>query len=236
MICPNCRQDVVPLVRGVRAYCTGCGGPMPMLAGTRAVNVVGQPAKIGGGIASVFGWLVLVFGFLVALGVATLFSLVGGLTAALWTGIPITVVTLVIAVPLLLAGRGLQRSGERRERAAQEQAVHALAAQYGGVLTTRVVSRSLEISESDADALLTHLAKTTDGQVSLEVDDNGGLSYVFRDAARPAMAEGVRIEEPPRWQTPVGRPVPPQKPRIVDAELIEEVEEAPVEPARRQRR
>ncbi|APR85232.1 Hypothetical protein A7982_10581 [Minicystis rosea] len=221
MICPNCRQDVVPIVRGVRSYCTSCGAPMPFVAASEAVNVAGQPAKVGGGIAKVLGWGALTAGMLALL----FFMLIGwvlGTTATLYVGGFFAVLALIVALPLLFAGRKLHQAGETKELAARERAIFALAAQRRGVLTVASVARALEIQEDEADATLTAMAKRPDGQVSLEIDESGTITYVFRDlvAATSPHASRVRVGGD-GWRVPSEATAKPA-PRVIDAELIEE--------------
>ncbi len=228
MICPRCHQNAPAIVRGVRAYCTACGAPRSVATVPEAVNVAGQPARLGGGIASVLGWITLSLGWMMALGFGALaYFIPWATTGALVIGGTVAVLALMVALPLLLGGRRLSKSGEDRSRAAHENAVFGLAARRRGVLTVRDVAGALSVREDEADAMLTTLAKRPDGRVTLELDDDGGISYVFHDL-RPT----VRIEDPlgaarirvtaQPWAAPT-RVVPsaPQ-PRVVDAELIED--------------
>jgi hypothetical protein len=219
MICPSCRQDVAPIVRGVRTYCTSCGAALPFTAAPEAVNVAGQPAKVGSGIVRVLGTLVLVGGALIAMFFGFLAWLFSAAVPLYFAGF-FTVVALIAALPLFFAGKKLSEAGDDSKRAAQERAVFTLAARQRGVLTVATVARALSIGEPEADELLTALAKKPDGRVSLEVDDNGGLSYVFRDlvpATNPASRVRVSADG---WRAPA--PPPEAKPRVVDAELVDE--------------
>ena len=78
-------------------------------------------------------------------------------------------------------------------RAVQEQTLTALAGSRGGTVTAADAARALDVSEEQADLLLSELAKRPDDRVSLEVDENGGLYYVFH-----AEGSGLRVpaEEP----------------------------------------
>jgi hypothetical protein len=224
MICPSCRQDVAPIVRGVRAYCTACGAPMPFTAAPEAVNLAGQPAKVGGGIAKALGWLTLGGGLLLAMFIALIAWALPFAGFLFYVAGFFAVVAALVAVPLLLAAKRLEQKGESRALAARERAVFALAAQQRGVLTVKAVARALEMQEEDADALLTGMAKRGDG-VSLEVDDNGGITYVFRDlVASGGAGSKVRIDGG-GWRVPQAARVDAE-PRVVDAELIEEEEAA----------
>jgi hypothetical protein len=213
MTCPNCHQDAPSFVRGVRAHCSACGAPRSLVETGAALNASGQTAKVGGGVAGVIGWVALVIGLTVALILGAIVSVIAA-TAGMWVGGAIAFFTLAVSLPFILGGRRLRREGEGRARYAQEHAVFALAARQRGVLTARELARSLALREPEADALLTALAKRPDGRVTLEVDDDGSLSYVFHDLRPSAPRVRVREVDAP------GVPVPPA--RIIDAELIEE--------------
>jgi hypothetical protein len=233
MTCPHCHKDAPTIVRGVRAFCTACGAPRSLTTAPEAVNVAGQPARVGGTVVRVLGAMALGIGIAVALALGGIVGAFFGATAALWIGVPITLVTLVMAIPLMRGGRLLQRAGEERGRAAQETAIFALAAQRRGVLTARDVARALSVREEEADALLTALAKRPDGAVVLDVDDDGGLSYRFPDLVPVQGGARVRVADQP-WRVPAPpvRVVPEAPPpRIIDAELIEEQDEARAQPA-----
>lgn len=226
MICRKCHQDAPAIVRGARAYCTACGAPTTMFAAPEAVNVAGQPARIGGGVAGVLGWAALACGIVAALVVGGIAQAIFAASAGLWLGGVVGLLTLLVALPLILGGRQLRRSGESRVVQVQEQAIVSLAAQRGGVLTVSDTARALDVPEAAADALLTSLAKREDAHVTLEVDDNGGLSYVFHDLVTAPKVrvpvEPVRVSQP--WR------VPAPAPKIIDAELIDEVVDERAEP------
>lgn len=228
MTCPNCRQDAPTIVRGLQNYCTACGAPRPMMDAPSAVNVAGRTSKIGGGVASVLGWMVLLGGGLTSLLLGLFFGwLFAGSIAGWVVGLSFAAVSLFAGLVLVLGGRRLRKSGEDRAQSAHEQAIFALAAQRGGTLTVADAARALSLPEADADALLTGLAKRADGKVSLEVDDNGGLSYVF---PRLATAPGRQRFEVPAPKARVAAPW--QEPRVVDAEIVEQAEDEAAEAAR----
>lgn len=220
MICRSCHQDAPAIVRGARAYCTACGAPTSMFAAPEAVNVAGQPARIGGGIAGVVGWAALACGAALALIIGGIAQALFAASAGLWLGGVVGFITLLFALPLILGGRKLRRSGEDRVLQVQEQAVLSLAARHGGVLTVGDTARALDVPEAAVDALLTSLVKREDSHVTLEVDDNGALTYVFQDLVK---APRVRVAAPP-WRAPA------QAPRIIDAELIDEVDDERARP------
>ena len=228
MICPYCHQDAPSILRGVRAYCTACGAPRSLATAGDAVNVAGQPARVGGGVASALGLIALAVGAATAFVLGTVSGLVFSMAAALWVGGGIAFFTLVVALPLLFGGRRLSQAGEDRSRAAHEHATFALAARRRGVLTAREAARALSIREEEADALLTDLARRPDGRVTLEVDDDGALSYVFHDLRVVGMGGDRPVVQAAPARVRVAEP-----PRIIDAELIDEEEDARAKPAAR---
>ena len=62
-VCPYCQNDAPVVYRGMVAYCTACGAVRPAVLPTKSINLAGQPSKVGGIVAKVFGWLVLFFGY-----------------------------------------------------------------------------------------------------------------------------------------------------------------------------
>ncbi|MEP7125563.1 MAG: hypothetical protein ABJE95_31820 [Byssovorax sp.] len=222
MICPSCRQDAPTIVRGVRAYCTSCGAPRPLL-GSSAVNVAGKPMKVGGTAASVFGWIVLFLGSMFSIAMGAFFNMLWSLgspaaasTVGLFVGGFFGVITLVVSLSLLLGGRKMQKTGVDDRRKVLEQGIFALAGKQRGSVTPRDVARQLAITDEEADALLTDLAKKPDGRVSLDVDDDGTLRYTV-----PELLPPVRID-PSAGKSPKVRVDP--NAAIPDAEFEEEAE------------
>ena len=176
-MCPHCRQNAPIIYRGALAYCTACNAPRPPFS-AKAVNLAGQPSKIGGTVAKVFGWAVLLGGLFVA---ATLTAILQALWPAGFlgfaVGIPLGLVALFVGGLLLFGGGKLRKSGETAERDAQFEAVYAMAATRQGVVTALDVGRSLGMRTDQADAVLTEMTKAFPDYVSLEVDDAGGLFY-----------------------------------------------------------
>jgi hypothetical protein len=180
------------------------------------VNAAGQTAKVGGTLASMLA--------LVALGIGSLLALVFGsifqwlFQTGLLVAVPILVLTLLVAVPLFFGGRRLNKAGDDRVRAAQEQAVFGVAARQRGAVTVGDVARSLGVREEDADRLLTALAKRPDGRVTLELDEGGGITYLFHDFVPRAR---VRVSEQ-AWQAPARIADAAPSPKIIDAELLDD--------------
>jgi hypothetical protein len=227
VICPNCRQEAPTVVRGIRAYCTVCGAQRSLIEDT-PVNVAGQPSKIGGGVAAVAGLSVLVIGSFLALAVGLLLHFVLAGPAGWILGGFIEAVALFVAAMFLWGGRALFRSGTERERSAQEQAVFAIARKRGGSVTAAELARALSIPESEADAILTVMVKRLDGEVTLELDDDGALRYEVRDARM----ERVRVGERKRVQGDA----PQSTNTVLDAEFEEQAEEEARAAEKRNRR
>jgi hypothetical protein len=168
------------------AYCTACGRPRAPFA-TTAVNLAGQPSKVGGSVARVFGWLVLAFGVLVALMLGALLQAIfpAGV-AGFVIGGAIALVAIVLGTALVRGGKSLHTSGDEKEHATRAHAVFALAANRGGILSALDVAQALGLSFPVADYLMTRLAKEDGDRVKLEVDDNGAITFVFPHALPPA--------------------------------------------------
>lgn len=192
-ICSHCGQRAPVVLRGIEARCTVCGGlRIPFTA--KALNLAGKPSRAGGVAARFVGWTAVVMGLSMATGLGLLLQTVFGGYVGLAIGIPIAMLSLFFGLALVLGGRKLGRSGDQAERSARLQAIRALAKHQGGSVTAAGVARKLELSEAEADALLTDLAKEPSENVSLELDDDGGLHYLFGvDALAWRIDPGARI-------------------------------------------
>ena len=187
-MCPHCGKNAPIVHRGLSAYCTACGRPRLPLSG-KTVDLAGKPAKVGGVVAGVVGWVVLIFGMslalLLGLGLAALFP---GSLAPWAVGLPIGLGSLATALLLLFGSRKLHQSGTAAERDARTQALFSLAQNRGGVVTARDAAAALDISAEEADALLTELAKTRSDEVGVEIGERGEILYVF-----PGFQRGSRV-------------------------------------------
>lgn len=115
-------------------------------------------------------------------------------------------VTLAVAVGLLGAGlgaawvrRGARTMGLARadEGRATEMAIYELAKQRGGRLTADETAAGLKISFGVADDLLTRLVG--DGsRIDVDVDDEGVVTFVFRELASASPRVRVETEAEPR--------------------------------------
>lgn len=190
-MCPHCRQNAPIVYRGVAAFCSACGRPRPALIAP-SVSYAGKPSKVGGTVAGIIGWIVLVIGTSAAIGLGLLFSLLST-TAGLAVGIPIGILTIAISLSLLLSGRSLQKSGEKKQLEMRKKAVTALAMNRGGALTAQDVANALDMPHAEADTFLTDMAKADPEEVTVELDDRGGIYYAFPRIAPPGRR---RIEDP----------------------------------------
>jgi hypothetical protein len=191
---------------------------MPLM--NTSMTHAGQPSKVGGTVARVFGWIVLAVGWVVAALLAGLILLLGGQGAAAIVGGSIAVVASLVAFALLRGGKELKQSGEDAERAMQTQAIFALAGARGGVLKAWDVSQMLHLDPAAADDALTRLAKEQPDHVSVDIDDQGTLLYRF-----PAVHWGTATPMTPNAPPPhvrVGVPAPQSR---VPAEVGEPLED-----------
>ena len=195
-ICPRCRQRAPIVLRGISAKCTACGAQrIPFTA--KALNLAGKGSRIGGAAARFFGWASLVGGSAFAAMITLIFQ-------SFWPdgyfgyafAIPILMISWAIGVPLLLGGRRLGAYAEHKEKSTQLEAIRSMAAHQGGALTAKQVAVTLRITEQEADDMLTSLAKDPDGNVSLDLDDQGHIYYLFGLGGEELAAARWRIHNP----------------------------------------
>lgn len=207
------------------AYCTACGALRPPVLPTESVNLAGQPSKVGGIVAKVFGSLVLFVGLTVALALGALFQAIfpeGIVGYAL--GVPTALVSLAVGISLLLGGKSLSKSGARTELEVRDKAIRALAATHGGILTKDDVARAISVTPAEGDAYLTRLAKESADEIAVDVDDSGNVLFRFRAlAARPRV--GVRVDVA-RAPGPPGSARADEEARLAEAEAEAEAESA----------
>lgn len=185
-------------MRGLRAYCTACGGerdPSRVLGGT-VVNVAGKPSRIGATVSKVLAWVAMI-------GSMSLGTFIWAMASWLWPGSPLPGVGifiglfgLAVGAFLLFASRKLRRTGEGAERDARIEALTQYAAQRGGLVSATDVARALSIDEASADALLTELAKDPSAHVGLEIDDAGNVLYSFTQRGARFEAPRYRVGDP----------------------------------------
>jgi len=212
-MCPSCGQNAPLVYRGVSAFCSACGKPRaPFTA--NAVNLKGKPAKIGGTVAAVAGWIVLFGSLAVALVLgAILQAIFAGAVVGWVIGGLIATVGVAVALLLLFGGRALRRSGTNAAESARADALGTLAAYHKGIITSRDAAEALGVPVDQADAYLTSLAKLPDSGITLEVDDEGKITYRFaRYAPEPAWPGDakVRVDAPPADVARPGQTVVPR--------------------------
>jgi len=173
-----------------------------------SVNLAGQPSKVGGTVARVFGWIVLVFGTMTSLGTAAMCNAIAeGSAAPYILGIPMALITFALSYFLLKGGKKLEQSGEDTQKATRTQAVFALANTRGGMVTPNDLAQAIGISPKEADDVLTAMAKESSDHVSIEVDDNGTIYYRFATAHWSAIASN-----PANWERPQSGQMAPNAP------------------------
>ncbi len=179
MWCPHCRQHAPIVYRGVFAYCSGCGKPRSPFS-AKALNLAGQPSKLGGTLGKVLGYAVLLVGLLVAATLMLLFHFLAPASAIGYAlGVPLAIASLVVGLALLYGSSRLHRAGTDTERETRQQALYALAVNRGGMLTALDAARALGLSVADVEAVLSEWVKRDTDHISLEVDDEGQLFYLF---------------------------------------------------------
>lgn len=211
--CETCNAVAGVFARGGGYVCAACSAPRERRPGTLVIGGPRpeslRPGEVSSGVRSptavvarASGTGLRVFGGTAVGG--------GALAAALAMLLISGPIGLVIGGALGVSGLALGalawRSGTKQnalaaqeERAAREQAVLALAQQSGGVLTVTQVAQAFGWSAQAADSLLTSMADGT--RVSVEVDDQGLLSWHFREVIQREMlrsvAARVRVDEVP---------------------------------------
>jgi hypothetical protein len=195
--CTGCGQFAPIVVRGVEAFCTVCGARRTPFAAD-ILNVAGKPALIGGHAARFAGWGVLIVGLFLALTIGLVVQAIAAMfVATTWIGfaigVPIALLSVIVALFGILGGRKLVNAGELRLRKAQVETIHGLARHQRGVVKVREAARALNLDEARADAVLVALAKDPNENVSIDVDDNGNVVYLF--GSGQAIRWRIRAEE-----------------------------------------
>lgn len=202
--CPHCHAVAAVIRRGRITVCAACGKPRTgtvVIGGEKSGAIV--PASQPGREASTRAMLTRARGRgQRALGVLALATgvLMATLAAAVLPGS--FGLVFAIAIALLGAGAGAlslragaraMRAAEEAENRAREAAVLELAAERGGALTATEVAKALGVSVDDADAMLTGMVG--DGtHVSVDVDEEGVVRFVFRELVGAKAPVRVRVE------------------------------------------
>jgi hypothetical protein len=173
-----------------------------------SVNLAGKPSRVGGTVASVFGWLILVMGLSIALGLGLLFAAFHLLAVALALALPLGGFALLLGGLLVRKGSTMNREGVAIERTTREQALLALAAHRGSIHAVDA-ARALGVSVPEADAMLTDLAKREPDHLAVDIEEQGEVAYRYVDAR-------VRVGAEPRVDLDGTSPASPERGRSVD--------------------
>ncbi len=195
--CASCGQYAPIVLRGVEAFCTVCGAQRTPFASS-ILNLTGKPARIGGLTAQVFGWVVLVAGLFLALTIGLVVQALASLFfpttwLGLAIGIPIALLSIGVALLGIVGGKKLGRAGELSLRKAQVETIHSLARHRRGVVKVSDAAHALGLDEARADAILVTLAKDPSENVSIDIGDDGSISYLFGSAE--AIRWRIRAEQ-----------------------------------------
>jgi hypothetical protein len=151
------------------------------------------------------GWsLGLYIAGIAALGVGVLVGAIVGAATGSMAGLTValSIAGLGIATGALglWESRRFSRRASRLERTVSEHRVLALAEDHGGALQVTDVARALRVRSADAEAILDALVDEV--RVSMQVTDDGGIRYVFREITevgpprvRVASAPAEPVEE-----------------------------------------
>lgn len=167
------------MLRGLEARCVACGARRPLFA-SKNLTWAGEPSRVGGLIASLSGWAVLIIGLSIAIFAGLLLQTLWPAGFVGWAvAIPILIMSLFAGLALVLTGRRLKRKGANARKTVLFDALRTLAAHNGGAVSAERASRALDLTEAECDELLTELAKDPGENVSLEVDDDGQIQFLF---------------------------------------------------------
>jgi hypothetical protein len=239
-MCPHCGRDAPIVYRGPLAYCSACNRARVPLSAA-GVNLTGKPAKIGGTLAKVLGWVVLALMLGIALIVGAVLQAIfpAGAVVGWAVGAVIAALGVAAALVLLMGGRFLHRTGDRASTQARKSAVTALAEHQGGIVRADGVAKALGIPSAEADAFLTELSRQPDADVVLEVDADGKLYYRFPafapQAPWPPLGTGTPAPNAPNAQAVapeelrlrVARTEIAAQPRVARTEVVQPVRVAP---------
>lgn len=199
--CPHCHALAGVVVRSGGFACAACGGAREKKPGTVVLGGGGA----GGGRGAPMNVAVRrgasvglrTFG---ALGIGTGVVL-AALAAMIVPGAAGLVIALILGGAAVGGGAAMLRAGskhsteaDRQERTRHERSVFELAEQSDGDLTVTETARALGVPVAEADRLLTDMADGS--RVTVEVDPDGVVHYVFRELRRAAPAAArVRVDD-----------------------------------------
>ena len=170
------------MLRGIEARCTVCGGKRIPFSAV-PINLAGKPSSVGGWAAKFVGCAVATVGFAIALGAGLLAQTIFSGYAGLAVGLPVAIITLAAALTFYMGGRWLKQRGVRKQREARESTLTGLIAHKRGNITAAQAAAAMRLSEEEADALLTDMARDPDRNISLDLDETGVIHYLFGDGS-----------------------------------------------------
>lgn len=142
--------------------------------------LAGQPSKVTGTLARTLGVVTLVGGLTTALIFYLAFHwLFPEAPLALIVSLPIAAVSTLVFALTHTGGKKLIEHGTRVAQDTRERALFALAAKFNGRLRVVDAAQALGMTDSEADAALTGMAKRFPEQMSVDFDEHGGLVYTF---------------------------------------------------------
>lgn len=160
-----------------------------------SVNLAGKGSQVTGKVANVMGKVIGGIGLSLSMlgaGLAWILSHDWSIVAV--ASLPVLILFGVIAMPFVLGGKSLEQSGTKTESLVREQAIFAMAAQRGGLLSAWDVAMALSMPPNAADAALTDMAKRLPEKIALELRDDGTVTYRFLEVLPlPNWDERVRL-------------------------------------------
>ncbi len=197
-LCPHCHATAGVLARAGGYACAACGRPRDKKPGTVVLGEGAGAGPAGRGRAVVHrgasaglrtvGAMSIGVGVVVAALAAMLVPGAAGIVLAVLAG------GAGVGAGALALRAGARQSAEadRRERADRERRILDLAEASHGDLTVTETARALGVPMDEADRMLTEMADGS--RVSVEVDPDGILHYVFRELRlEPPAARRVRV-------------------------------------------
>jgi hypothetical protein len=193
-MCPHCGRAAPVVYRGVAPHCTACNRLRLPLDGP-SVNMAGKGSQVTGKVANVMGKVIAGIGVALSMAAAGLaWVLSHDWAAVALASLPLLVLFGVIAAPFVLGGQSLAKSGAQRESYVREQAIFAMAAQKGGLLSAWDVGVAIGVTADFADAALTDMAKRFPEKIALELRDDGSVHYRFLEVLPlPDWNERMRV-------------------------------------------
>jgi hypothetical protein len=149
------------------------------------VSLAGQPSRVGGVAATIFGLFVLVMGLSLSAAVFFLLQSIWPESVVGWAfSLPMAAGSAFFGTLLLLGGRSLRRSGTAKREKVQLEAVRAMVEHRKGPVNALEVAKALDLPEPEVDALLMRLAREHATDVTVDVDQQGHVVYDFEGEQR----------------------------------------------------